>query len=261
MSHKDARGALVPHDNVEFTSDGPVSKETGEKLEEFPAKMSKSLKNVVNPDDIIDVYGADSMRLYEMFMGPLEATKPWNTKGVEGVYRFLKRAWRMIVCSEITDVVCTKDQLRVMHATIKKVGDDIETFGFNTAISQMMIFVNEFSKSDKIPREAAEIFIKLLAPFAPHIGEEMWEELGYSGTIAYVPWPEYKEEYLKVAEAEILIQILDRPKARIMMPTDAKPKEMEEIALADEEIKAAIEGKTVRKVICVPGRLVNIVAN
>jgi leucyl-tRNA synthetase len=261
LSHKDERGALVPHDDVEFTTNGPTHKETGEKLEEFPAKMSKSLKNVVNPDDIISVYGADSMRLYEMFMGPLEATKPWNTKGVEGVYRFLKRAWRMIVCSEITDEACTKDQLRVMHATIKKVGDDIETFGFNTAISQMMIFVNEFSKSDKLPREAAETFVKILAPFAPHIGEEMWEELGYSGTISYVPWPEYKEEYLKVAEAEILIQILGRPKARIMMPADAKPNEMEEIALANDEIKAEIEGKTVRKVICVPGRLVNIVAN
>jgi leucyl-tRNA synthetase len=261
LSHKDARGALVPHDDVEFTTNGPTHKETGEKLEEFPAKMSKSLKNVVNPDDIIDVYGADSMRLYEMFMGPLEATKPWNTKGVEGVYRFLKRAWRMIVCSEITDEACTKDQLRVMHATIKKVGDDIESFGFNTAISQMMIFVNEFGKSDKIPREAAEVFVRLLAPFAPHIGEEMWEELGHSGTISYVSWPEYKEEFMKVAEAEILIQILGRPKARIMMPADAKPKEMEEIALANEEIKAAIDGKTVRKVICVPGRLVNIVAN
>ena len=148
LSHKDARGALVPHDNVEFTAEGPAHKETGEKLEEFQAKMSKSLKNVVNPDDIIEAYGADSMRLYEMFMGPLEATKPWNTKGVEGVYRFLKRAWRMIVCSEITDEACNKDQLRVMHATIKKVGDDIESFGFNTAISQMMIFVNEFAKCE-----------------------------------------------------------------------------------------------------------------
>ena len=144
LSHKDSRGALVPNDKVDFTPEGPVSKETGEKLEEFPAKMSKSLKNVVNPDDIIKAYGADSMRLYEMFMGPLEATKPWNTKGVEGVFRFLKRAWRMVVCSEITDDELDKEQLRVLHATIKKVGEDVDTFGFNTAISQMMIFVNEF---------------------------------------------------------------------------------------------------------------------
>lgn len=261
LSHRDSRGALVPNDQVDFTPDGPVHKGTGEKLEEFPAKMSKSLKNVVNPDDIISAYGADSMRLYEMFMGPLEATKPWNTKGVEGVFRFLKRAWRMIVCSEITDEACTQEQLRIMHATIKKVGDDIETFSFNTAISQMMIFVNEFSKSDKIPREAAETFVKLLSPFAPHIGEEMWAELGHKKTIAYEPWPQYKEEFLKVAESEVLVQILGKPRARIMMPADAKPDEMEKIALASEEIKTALEGKTVRKVICVPGRLVNIVAN
>ena len=261
LSYKDTRGALVPMDKVEITPDGPVSKETGEKLEEFPAKMSKSLKNVVNPDDVIKAYGADSMRLYEMFMGPLEATKPWNTKGVEGVFRFLKRAWRMIVCAEITDNACSDEQRRILHATIKKVGEDIETFGFNTAISQMMIFVNEFSKSDKIPREAAETFVKLLAPFAPHIGEEMWAELGHEDTIAYEPWPEFKEEYLKIDEAEVLIQILGRPKARIMMPTAADAGEMEKIALADEHIQKAIEGKTVRKVICVPGRLVNIVAN
>ncbi|MDD5597813.1 MAG: class I tRNA ligase family protein, partial [Victivallaceae bacterium] len=261
LSHKDARGALVPNDKVEFTPDGPLHKETGEKLEEFPAKMSKSLKNVVNPDDVIKSYGADSMRLYEMFMGPLEATKPWNTQGVEGVFRFLRRAWRMIICSEITAEPCGEDQLRVMHATIKKVGDDIESFGFNTAISRMMIFVNEFSKSDKIPREAAETFVKLLAPFAPHVSEEMWLELGHGGTIAYEPWPEYREEYLKIAEAEILIQILGKPRARIMMSADADPGEMEKIALADEQVKNAIGGKTVRKVICVPGRLVNIVAN
>ena len=261
LSHKDSRGALVPNDKVDFTPDGPISKETGEKLEEFPAKMSKSLKNVVNPDDVIKAYGADSMRLYEMFMGPLEATKPWNTKGVEGVFRFLKRAWRMVVCSEITDDELDKEQLRVLHATIKKVGEDVETFGFNTAISQMMIFVNEFSKSDKLPRVAAETFVKLLAPFAPHVGEELWEHLGYSDTIAYESWPEYEEKYLKVAEAEILVQVLGRPKARIMMPTDASNKDMEEIALTDDSVKAAIEGKTVRKVICVPGRLVNIVAN
>jgi leucyl-tRNA synthetase len=261
LSHKDSRGALVPNDKVDITPDGPVDKETGEKLEEFPAKMSKSLKNVVNPDDVIKAYGADSMRLYEMFMGPLEATKPWNTKGVEGVFRFLKRAWRMIACSEITDEACDKEQLRVMHATIKKVGDDVESFGFNTAISQMMIFVNEFSKTNEIPREAAETFVKLLAPFAPHVGEEMWELLGHNSTIAYEPWPEYNEEYLKIAEAEVLVQVLGRPKARIMMPTDATNKQMEEIALADDQVKAAIEGKTVRKVICVPGRLVNVVAN
>ncbi|MDD5728281.1 MAG: class I tRNA ligase family protein [Victivallales bacterium] len=223
--------------------------------------MSKSLKNVVNPDDIIKSYGADSMRLYEMFMGPLEAVKPWNTKGVEGVFRFLKRAWRLVLESELTDDALNEEQLRVLHATVKKVGEDLETFGFNTAISQMMIFVNEFSKSDKLPRRAAEVFVKLLSPFAPHITEEMWEYLGHGNTIAYESWPEYKEKYLQVAEAEILVQVLGRPKARIMMPANADNEKMRSLALENAEVQAAVAGKTVRKVICVPGRLVNIVAS
>ena len=145
-SYKDSRGVLIPTNMVEMTPEGPVSKETGEKLTEFPAKMSKSLRNVVNPDDVIRQYGADSMRLYEMFMGPLEAVKPWSTKGVEGVHRFLKRTWRMITESEISDEPMTKEQTRILHATVKKVTEDTDTLNFNTAISQMMIFLNEFSK-------------------------------------------------------------------------------------------------------------------
>lgn len=262
ISYRDGRGSLVPTDMVDMTADGPIHKETGEKLEEFPAKMSKSLKNVVNPDDIIRQYGADSMRLYEMFMGPLEATKPWNTQGVEGVFRFLRRSWRMITEIEISDdAEMTKDQLRTLHATIKKVTHDTAEMDFNTAISQMMIFLNEFSKLEVMPREAAEKFVLLLAPYAPHIAEELWEFLGHNETLAYAKWPEYDEEYLKVSELEILIQVLGKPKARIMMPADADDKQMEEIAMADEEVQAAIYGKTVRKVICVPKSLVNIVAN
>ncbi len=261
LSYKDARGALVPNDQVEQSADGPVRKGTDEKLEEFPAKMSKSLKNVVNPDDVIREYGADSMRLYEMFMGPLEATKPWNTKGVEGVFRFLRRAWRMITESDIVDRELDAEELRTLHATIKKVTEDVETLGFNTAISQLMVFVNEFSKKNKLPREAAEKFVIMLAPFAPHIGEELWSILGHDGTIAYVAWPEFNEDFLKVDEVEILIQLLGKPKARMMMPAEVGPKDMEALALANDEVKAVIAGKTVRKVICVPGRLVNIVAN
>ncbi|MDD5697889.1 MAG: leucine--tRNA ligase [Victivallaceae bacterium] len=261
LSYKDGRGALVPTDQAEITENGPVNRATGEKLEEFPAKMSKSLKNVVNPDEIIKAYGADSMRLYEMFMGPLEATKPWNTKGVEGVFRFLKRAWRMIVNSKVADAACSREQLRVLHATIKKVGEDIETFDFNTAISQLMIFVNEFSQTEVIPREAAEIFVKLLSPFAPHLGEELWQLLGHDATIAYEPWPAYQEEFLKIDEIEILVQVLGKPKARIMMPAAASPQQLEAAALADAQVKTVLAGKTVRKVICVPGRLVNIVAD
>ena len=258
-SYKDARGALVPTDQVEFTAEGPVRKSDGEALTEFPAKMSKSLRNVVNPDDVIREYGADSMRLYEMFMGPLEATKPWSTKGVEGVFRFLKRAWRLVADSEIVDVPCSRDQLRLLHATIKKVTEDLDTFNFNTAISQLMICLNDFSKLDKVPREAAETFVLLLSPFAPHLGEELWSLLGHDGTIAYVPWPAWNEEYLRVSEVEILVQVLGRPKARLMMPVGCDEATAREIALGSAEVQAALGGKAVRKVIYVPGRLVNIV--
>ena len=260
LSYKNQRGVLVPSDKVE-THDGKFyHKDTKEELTEFSAKMSKSLKNVVNPDDVIDKYGADSMRLYEMFMGPLEATKPWNTSGVEGVYRFLKKSWRMITASEIVDNKMERKLLTVLHSTIKKVTEDTETFSYNTAISQMMIFVNEFSKQDKLSREAAEAFVKLLAPYSPHVAEEMWETLGYNGTLSYEEWPKYKEEYLKEDQVEVLVQVLGKPKARIMMSPELSQDEMQKIALENDKVAGAIEGKTIRKVICIPGRLINIVA-
>ncbi len=259
VSYKDKRGVLVPTDQVDFTPNGPVRKSDGEALTEFPAKMSKSLRNVVNPDDVIREYGADSMRMYEMFMGPLEATKPWSTKGVEGVFRFLKRAWRLVAESEIVDAPCTPEQLRLLHATIKKVSQDLDTFNFNTAISQLMIFLNEFSKCGRVPREAAEKFVLLLSPFAPHIGEELWEMLGHSGTLAYEPWPVWDEKVLEVNEIEILVQVLGKPKARLMMPVDADQETAAKLALAAPEVQAALGGKPVRKVIYVPKRLVNIV--
>ena len=259
VSYKDKRGALVPTDQVDFTPNGPVRRSDGEALVEFPAKMSKSLRNVVNPDDVIREYGADSMRMYEMFMGPLEATKPWSTKGVEGVFRFLKRAWRLVAQSEIVDVPCTPEQLRVLHATIRKVSQDLDTFNFNTAISQLMIFLNEFSKCDRVPREAAEKFVLLLSPFAPHIGEELWSTLGHAETLAYEPWPVWDEKVLEVNEVEILVQVLGKPKARLMMPVDADQEAASKLALAAPEVQAALGGKPVRKVIYVPKRLVNIV--
>ncbi len=261
ISYKDSRGALVPMDKVVRGENGPVHKETGEKLIEFPAKMSKSLKNVVNPDDVVRDYGADSMRLYEMFMGPLEAVKPWSTQGVEGVFRFLKRSWKMIAQTEIDDQAkMTPAQEKLLHATIKKVTEDTETLNFNTAISQMMIFLNEFSKLNKMPREAAEAYVKLLSPYAPHIAEEMWEILGNKAPVSLAPWPEYDPAKLVENEVEILIQIQGRPRARVMMPADADAKKMEELAFADPTIKAALEGKQIIKVVCVPKRIVNIVA-
>ena len=258
-SYKDGRGVLVPTDQVEFTPGGPVRRSDGEKLTEFPAKMSKSLRNVVNPDDVIRRYGADSMRLYEMFMGPLEATKPWSTTGVEGVFRFLKRAWRTFDDAKIVDVPMSRELARLVHGTVKKVGADIEAFGFNTAISAMMVLLNDLAKLQEIPREAAEKFVLLLAPFAPHICEELWQKLGHSESLAYAPWPEFDEALLKVAEVEILVQVLGKPKARLMLPVGCDAAAAEKIVMADETVKAAVAGKTVVKVIYVPGRLVNIV--
>ncbi|MCF7791775.1 MAG: leucine--tRNA ligase [Victivallales bacterium] len=261
LSYKDKRGVLVPADKVDSCDGRFYHKDTGEELTEFPAKMSKSLKNVVNPDDVIKEYGADSMRLYEMFMGPLEATKPWNTAGVEGVHRFLKKSWKMITEAEITNTQLSRKQLFVLHSTIKKVTEDTENLSYNTAISQMMIFVNEFSKNRELPKDAAQTFIKLLAPYSPHIAEEMWQILGNDNTLAYGKWPEFNEEYLKEEEVEILVQIHGKPKARIMMSPETKQDEMRKIAMGIPEVANALEDKTVRKVICVPGRLVNIVAN
>ena len=259
ISYKDSRGVLVPTDQVDFTAAGPVRKSDGEALVEFPAKMSKSLRNVVNPDDVIARYGADSMRLYEMFMGPLEAVKPWNTAGVEGVHRFLKKAYRVIGLTPVTDEPMSKELQRVVHTAIKKVGADLETFGFNTAISAMMVCLNELAKLEKMPREAAEKFTLLLAPFAPHLAEELWENLGHTQTLAYEKFPEYDEKVLEVSEVEILVQVLGRPKARLMMPVGCDADTAKAIALADETVKEALGGKEPKKVIYVQGRLVNIV--
>ncbi|MBR3085350.1 MAG: leucine--tRNA ligase [Kiritimatiellae bacterium] len=262
LSYKDARGVLVPTDKVDLSGDKPVSKETGEVLTEFAAKMSKSLRNVVNPDDVVREYGADAVRLYEMFMGPLSAVKPWNAKGVEGVFRFLKRSWRMVRDQPIADRALTPDEARVVHATIRKVTSDIESLSMNTAISQLMIFLNAFAgEGRELPREAAETFTLLLSPFAPHTCEELWEYLGHGESLAYEPWPKFDESKIAKDEVEILVQVLGKPKSRIRIPSGAGQKEMEAAALADEKVRAAIAGKTVRKVICVPGRLVNIVAN
>ena len=261
MSYKNARGVIIPNDKVESRDDGNYyDKESGEKLTPFPAKMSKSLRNVVNPDDVIRDYGADSMRLYEMFMGPLEAVKPWNTYGVEGVFRFLKRIWRMIAETPIADVELTKEQLKLLHATIKKVTEDTETLNFNTAISQMMIFVNEFSKLDAMPRAAAEPFVKLIAPYAPHIAEELWEILGNAAPVSLAEWPVFDPKFLVEDSVEILVQVNGKPRARIMMSVNADAAEMENLAMSDENVIRQLEGKQVMKVICVPKRVVNIVA-
>ncbi len=266
ISYRDHRGALVPNDKVVARDGRFFHADSNEELEEFAAKMSKSLKNVVNPDDIIGRYGADAFRLYEMFMGPLEAEKPWRTEGVDGVSRFLHRAWKMIVGTDgevspqVQDAPMDRELERVLHQTIKKVGEDYEGLAFNTAVSQLMIFVNAFSRCEVRNRRAMEIFVQLLSPLAPHISEELWQRLGHAESIAYEPWPAYDEAKLQLDEVEVLVQLSGKPKVRLMMPADADAAAMERLALADAQVQQALAGKTVVKVVAVPGRLVNIIA-
>ncbi len=266
ISYKDQRGVLIPNDQVEAKGDEFFSKETGEKLTMLPAKMSKSLKNVVNPDEIIGKYGADSFRLYEMFMGPLAEVKPWNTEGVEGVNRFLNRLWRCLVdvntgnlSADVTDDPMTEDMERLLHQTIKKVSEDVESLSYNTAISQLMIFLNEMLRQPKRNRKAMETFVLLISPMAPHIAEELWQKLGHADTLAYEPWPTYDESKLKAQTVEILVQVLGKPKARIQVPVDLDKDALCKAALENADVQAAIAGKTIVKSISVPGRLVNFV--
>jgi leucyl-tRNA synthetase len=235
-------------------------------LGEDGQKMSKSRGNVVNPDKVIADYGADSMRLYEMFMGPLEAIKPWNMQGTEGVHRFLNKVWRMVVdedtgqlCKEVKKADADEVTLRLLHQTIKKVGDDIESFGFNTAISAMMIFVNHLSKQSVRPKLVIEKFVLILAPFAPHIAEELWEKLGHTNTLAYERWPEYDRELIKEKEIELAVQVNGKIKDRIVVPADADEEQIKQKALASEKVIAAIAGKSAKKIIVIKSRLVNIV--
>ncbi|CAH0121025.1 MULTISPECIES: leucine--tRNA ligase [unclassified Paenibacillus] len=229
-------------------------------------KMSKSRGNVINPDDIVNEFGADTLRMYEMFMGPLEATKPWNTNGVEGTYRFLSRIWRLFITEEgalnpkITEAPAEGDFLRTWHRTIKKVTDDFEHLRFNTAISQLMIFVNDAYKADQLPREAMENFVQMLSPLAPHLAEELWERLGRQQSITYVPWPTYDEALTVDAEVEIVVQVNGKIVERTMIAADLDEEAMRDKALSLPGVQAAMAGKTVRKVIAVKGKLVNIVA-
>ena len=229
-------------------------------------KMSKSRGNVVNPDEVINNYGADSMRLYEMFMGPLEATKPWSMQGVEGVYRFLNKVWRTIIDEEtdqldssIKDVEADSDTVRILHQTIKKVSSDIDTFGFNTAISQMMIFINHIAKLEVKPKSVIEQFVLVLSPFAPHVCEELWQRLGHYGSLAYEEWPQHDDELTKETDIELAVQVLGKIKDKIVVSAEATEEQIIEKALASEKVIAAMEGKTPKKVIVIKSRLVNIV--
>ncbi|MDA7027298.1 leucine--tRNA ligase [Bacillus sp. CLL-7-23] len=235
-------------------------------LGENNEKMSKSKGNVVNPDEIVETHGADTLRLYEMFMGPLDASIAWSTTGLDGARRFLDRVWRLFI--DDNDQLnakmvegAGKTLERVYHETVMKVTDDFEGLRFNTAVSQLMVFINEAYKAEELPKEYMEGFVKLLSPIAPHLAEELWSRLGHEDTITYEAWPVYDEEKLVDDEIEIVVQLNGKVKAKLNVPADSSKEQLEELAKNNDKVKEQLEGKTIRKVIAVPGKLVNIVAN
>lgn len=236
-------------------------------LGENNEKMSKSRGNVVNPDTVVESHGADTLRLYEMFMGPLDASIAWSTNGLDGARRFLDRVWRLFIQENgtvnpaIQETKGTEEFERLYHQTVKKVTEDYEQLHFNVAISQLMVFINEGYKQKVLPKAFVEGFVQLLAPVAPHICEELWQKLGHTETIAYTAWPTYDESKLVTDEVEIVIQVNGKVRTKTVVSKTASKEELEKLALEDEKVKEYTDGKTIRKIIAVPGKLVNIVAN
>ncbi len=259
---------LCPNDTAEEVSEGSfVERGTGVKLTPVIAKMSKTLKNVINPDDVIAEFGADTMRLYEMYMGPLDASKPWNPRDITGCYRFLQRAWRLVVNENLgaLNLVEQPDDAieRALHRLTAKVGPDIERLSFNTGIAAMMEFVKNAGAGEGKPaltKSQAERFALVLAPFVPHFAEELWQRLGHSFSLAYEPWPAHDPAKLVDSHVEIPIQIMGKVRGHITVAAGTDVKAIEAAALAEPRIKTFMEGKTVKKVIVVPGKMVNIVA-
>jgi leucyl-tRNA synthetase len=268
ITYRDASGRVVPYTKIAFTDGAPRHAETGEILEGSTERMSKSRGNVIPVDEPIEQHGADVTRLYEMFMGPLEDTKPWSMQGVEGVSRFLARAWRLLVDEDaeamrlvpaVSGEAPTEAQARVLHRTIKAVSDDMEALRFNTAIARLMEFVNFFTGQSRRPRRCMEAFVLMLAPLAPHIAEEMWEALGHAQTLAYEPWPAYDPALTREDTVDIVVQLDGKMRSRITLPADAQAPVIEAAALADARVQQFLAGRTPRKVIVVPGKLVNLV--
>jgi leucyl-tRNA synthetase len=295
---QNGHGEWVSANRVRFDGDAATDRQTGAKLtlvkldedvvekqgnafvrKDQPAirvdarafKMSKSRGNVINPDKVVEQYGADSLRLYEMFMGPLEAVKPWSMRGVEGVYRFLSRVWRLAIddraketklLPSVQDVAPDRTTERLLHQTIKRVTDDLESMSFNTAIAAMMEFTNHLTQQSVRPRSVLRIFVLLLSPFAPHLAEELWHALGGAATLAYEPWPTYDPTLLQADAIEVPVQVNGKLRAKLKVPADVDATALEAAARADERVCAAIEGKTVRKVVIAPGnKLVNFVVS
>jgi leucyl-tRNA synthetase len=272
VTYRTAEGRIVPYSQIRFEEGKALHAETGEELSGETEKMSKSRGNVIPVDVPIQRYGSDTTRLYEMFMGPLETTKPWSMQGVEGISRFLNRSWRMIVDESSdqmqinpkvasTDVAPSEDQLRVLHKTIQSVTQGMESLSFNTAISRLMEFVNFFTGQDIRPHSCMESFVLMLSPMAPHIAEELWQVLGHSESLAYAPWPGFDPKYVEESTIEMPVQINGRVRGRITVAANATNEEMELAALADPKVIKYLEGSAIRKTIVVPKKLINIVAS
>jgi leucyl-tRNA synthetase len=273
ITYRTKEGRIIPYTRIKFVEGRAILEETGEELSGEVEKMSKARGNVIPVDVPLQQYGADTTRLYEMFMGPLEATKPWSMQGVEGISRFLNRAWRMIV-DEASDRVepnsrihsgddpgadPTAEQLRVLHRTIQSVTDDVAGLRFNTAISRLMEFVNFFTGQDSRPKSCMEPFVLLLAPLAPHLAEELWQALGHAESLAYAQWPAFDEKYTREDTVELPIQINGRLRSKLIASITASKEELEATALADPKVRKYIGGGVIRKVIIVPRKLINIV--
>jgi len=264
-SYKDARGKYHYPEEVEKRGETFELKDGGGALTTQVEKMSKSRYNVVNPDDVIAEYGADAMRVYEMFMGPLDRDKPWTDEGVQGVFRFLRRVWSLFIdengkiAGRIQEGVVDDDTKKLLHKTIKAVTEDIDSLSFNTAIARMMEFVNGAMKADAIDRTWAEEFALILAPFAPHLAEELWERLGHDDTLAYAGWPGYDETLLTEDTVEIPVQINGKVRARVTVSVDASKEDLLDLAKSDDAVERYLAGKDLVKEIVVPGKMINLV--
>ncbi|MBK9127528.1 MAG: leucine--tRNA ligase [Phycisphaerales bacterium] len=272
-AYRDDRDVPVSHELVEFRDEQPYHRQTGKPLKASVEKMSKSLRNVVNPDAIIHEYGADTLRLYEMYMGPLDASKPWNTRDIIGVHRFLQRIWRLVVPqpADAPDappppplsprITGENDPAleRLLHKTIKKVTEDFERFAFNTAIAQLIVWSNEAGKAPRLGRSQVERFLLLLAPMAPHICEELWQRLGHERSLSHEPWPTYDPALARDETAEYAIQVNGKIRARVSLPADASQDDLVAAAKSCPAVAKDLSGKAVRRVVVVPGRLVNII--
>jgi leucyl-tRNA synthetase len=243
---------------IRITDGRPIHPEHGVRVIPVAEKMSKARGNVVNPDDMVREFGADSLRIYEMFMGPLEQVKPWQTTGIQGVRRFLDRVFAL-AHRDLDPGPMGEETSRLVHRTVKKVGEDIEAMRFNTAISAMMILTNHLQSMGKPPREALELLVLCLAPFAPHLGEELWAALGHPPSVSEVPWPDYDTRWCVDEVVELGVQVNGRVRGRITLPKDAPEKAAVEAALTDENVQKFAGGRELRKVVYVPGRILNLI--